>query len=144
MSLYSFKDQLVRTSVRTITLQIFELKNDEMYKLFHVVPYCSFYSSLACHLRDLWISIEKEIDQITPTDEHHVEVVIKQVEDANETLFYLQDLFTVLQKNCPSMAKMLANALLNYAYLPVVVQSLCIFNTKSKPLLSISSCIYTL
>ena len=96
MSLYSFRDQLVKTSVRTITLQIFELKNDEMYKLFHVVPYCSFYSSLACHLRDLWIGIEKEIDQITPTDEHHVDVVIKQVEDANETLFYLQDLFTVL------------------------------------------------
>ena len=42
------------------------------------------------------------------------------------------------------MAKMLANALLNYAYLPVVVQSLCIVNPKIKPLLSISSCIYIL
>ena len=69
---------------------------------------------------------------------------MKQVEDANETLYYLQDLFVVLQKNCPSMAKMLANALLNYAYLPVVVQSLCVFNPKSKPLLSIGSCIYIL
>ena len=46
---------------------------------------------------------------------------MKIVEDANETLFYIQDLFTVLQKNSPSMSKMLANALLNYSYLPVVV-----------------------
>ena len=88
------------------------------------------------------MSIEKEIDQITPTGEKHVDIVMKQVEDANETLFYIQDLFTVLQRNCPSVARMLANALLNYAYLPVVVQSLCVF--KYKPLLSISSCLYIL
>ena len=69
---------------------------------------------------------------------------MKIVEDANETLFYIQDLFTVLQKNSPSMSKMLADALLNYAYLPVVVQSLCVFKYKQKPLLSISSCIYIL
>ena len=82
--------------MRTITLQIFELKNEDMYKLFHVVPFCAFYSNLACHLRDLWISIEKEIDQITPLDDVHVDIVMKIVEDANETLFYIQDMFTVL------------------------------------------------
>jgi hypothetical protein len=37
---------------------------------------------------------------------------------------------------------MLANALLNYAYLPVVVQSLCVL--KLKPHLQISSCLYIL
>ena len=68
-TLYNSKEQLVRTSVRTITLQIFELKNEEMYKLFHVVPFCAFYSNLACHLRDLWINIEKEIDQVTDTED---------------------------------------------------------------------------
>ena len=89
MTLYNSREQLVRTSVRTITLQVFELKNEDMYKLFHVVPFCTFYPNLACHLRELWMSIEKDIDQITPAEESHVDAVMKQVEDANETLFYI-------------------------------------------------------
>lgn len=37
---------------------------------------------------------------------------------------------------------MLTNALLHYAYLPTVVQSLCVL--KSKPQLSLNTCIYVL
>lgn len=93
MSLYNSKEQLVRTSVRSITLSIFELNNSDMQALFPLLPFSAFYANLACHLRDIWIEIETRIERITNKDENkHMEAVIKQVEDANETLFYIQDL----------------------------------------------------
>ena len=57
-TLYNSKEQLVRTSVRSITLTIFELENADMQDLFHRLPFAAFYANLACHLRDLWIGIE--------------------------------------------------------------------------------------
>ena len=64
-----------------------------MQDLFYLLPFSAFYANLACHLRDIWINIEAMIDKITPQDEgKFMEAVMKQTDDANETLFYIQDL----------------------------------------------------
>ena len=64
-----------------------------MQGMFHLLPFAAFYANLACHLRDLWLQIEIKIELITNEDEgRHMEGVIKESEDANETLFYIQDL----------------------------------------------------
>lgn len=58
-------------------------------------------------------------------------------EDANETLFYLQDIFA---SGDDRVNRMLGNALLHYCFLPVVVRSLCAL----KPILSMNTCLYVL
>ena len=68
--------------------------------------------------------------------------VIKQVEDVNETLFYLHDLLEITKETNPKVHHQLVNAMLNYAYFPTVIQSLC--SLKLKPQLSISTCLYIL
>ena len=61
-----------------------------MQSMFHLLPFAAFYANLACHLRDLWLQIEVKIEMITNEDEgKHMEGVIKESEDANETLFYI-------------------------------------------------------
>ena len=58
---------------------------------------------------------------MSATDEgKHMEAVIKQAEDANETLFYMQDLLSITKQTNPKVHKQLKNALLNYAYYPTV------------------------
>jgi hypothetical protein len=44
--------------------------------------------------------------------------MMSDAEDANETLFYIQDIFSSVD---PEINKMLCSALLHYAYLPTVV-----------------------
>ena len=70
LKLYNSREQLVRTSVRSITLSIFELDCPSMHQFLACLPFSAFYANLACHLRDLWIGIETHIEQITPTDEN--------------------------------------------------------------------------
>ena len=109
------------------------------------LPFAAFHANLACHLRDLWIEIESTIEMVTPDEQQgkkYMEMVIKQAEDANETLFYLQDLLETTNRNNPQIYGQLKNAILNYAYYPTVIQSLC--SLKLKPQLSISTCIYIL
>jgi hypothetical protein len=60
-----------------------------------------------------------------------MEGVIKESEDANETLFYIEDLLETTKVSNPKVHKQLKNALLNYAYYPTVIQSLC--SLKLKP-----------
>lgn len=45
---YNHREQMVRTSVRTITLKIYSLKNDKMHELFAGLPYCAYFACLAC------------------------------------------------------------------------------------------------
>ena len=63
--------------------------------------------------------------------EKQVDVLNRLVEDSNEVLFFVQDIFSSCKDTNRQMVKMMANAMLNYAYLPMVVQSLC--SLKLKP-----------
>ena len=52
---YNHKESMVRTSVRTITLTIYSIRNDKMKELFVGLPYCSYFACIACQLRDSWV-----------------------------------------------------------------------------------------
>ncbi len=67
---------------------------------------------------------------------------IKESEDAIQTLFYIQALLDTTKESNPKVYKQLKNALLNYAYYPIVIQSLC--SLKLKPQLSIQASLYIL
>lgn len=138
---YNHKEQLVRTSVRTITLTIYSIANAEMQELFDLVPHATYNANLACHLRDTWITVDKKIEQIVD-EAKGVDDIMKQAEDMNEILLYFQDIYCLCEETNPKICKLLTNALLNYAYLPVLVQSLCVLTIK--PSLQISTCLYIL
>lgn len=76
------------------------------------------------------------------TIEKHVDILHKNTEDANEILFFVQDIFALCRTSNNKIAAMMANALLNYGYLPVIVRSLC--SMKLKPFLQLSTCLYIL
>ena len=71
--------------------------------------------------------------------------MMSDAEDANETLLYIQDIF---QSGDLNINRMLANALLHYAYLPALVRSLCTISSSrsSQPTVSLSlnTCLYVL
>ena len=46
---------------------------------------------------------------------------MKQVEDVNETLYYVEDLLEVTHRKNPKVYAQLKNAMLNYAYYPTIV-----------------------
>lgn len=56
-----------------------------------------------------------------------IDLMMNDAEDTNETLFYVQDIFESGQED---LNKMLTNALLHYAFLPTVAQSLCVLKHK--------------
>jgi hypothetical protein len=47
-----------------------------------------------------------------------IDIMMSDAEDANETLFYIQDIF---QSNDSNITSILTNSLLHYAYYPVLV-----------------------
>ena len=65
--------------------------------------------------------------------------MMNNTEDSNESLFYIQD---ILSSGDENINRMLTNALLHYAYLPLIVRSLC--SMKKKPILTLNTCIYVL
>jgi protein CLEC16A len=65
---FNHKEQLVRTSVQSIALTLFNIRNPEMQSLFSVLPFCQFYANVACRLRDIWQQMDFTIEQIASLD----------------------------------------------------------------------------
>lgn len=76
---------------------------------------------------------------MTESSPRQIDLMMNATEDSNETLFYIQD---VLSSGDENINRMLRNALLHYAYLPLVVRSLC--SMRLKPVLTINTCLYVL
>merc|ERR1719380_519720 len=57
---FSHRDQMVRTAVRTITLQVYRVE-DEAMRRFVLRHAASSYAQLACHLRDLWVRLDADV-----------------------------------------------------------------------------------
>ena len=67
---YNHKEVMVRTSVRTITLKVYQLfagkgDNARMRDLFIGLPYCSYFAHVACQLRDTWLQVEQHVESLT-------------------------------------------------------------------------------
>jgi protein CLEC16A len=85
---YNHRETMVRTSVRTITLTIYSIKNPKMKELFVGLPYCSYFACIACQLRDIWALIDALV--ASPNiDSKQLDKLLSYTEDANETLFYI-------------------------------------------------------
>lgn len=87
-------------------------------------------------MRDLWLKVETAQKK----DSKNETGLFRLIDDSNEFLFYIQDLYDVLTYE--PYQQMLTSALLKIVYVPVVFQSLCVLNMKPK--MSIQTCIYVL
>jgi protein CLEC16A len=59
---FNHKDQLVRTSVQSIALTLFNIPNPEMQGLFTVLPFCQFFANVVCRLRSIWLQMDHNIE----------------------------------------------------------------------------------
>lgn len=119
------KDQLVRTSVRTISLTLLSV-DDQQDHLFAHMPQAHFFIQIAIQLRDQWLKVETALKKVDQNETG----VARLIEDSNEFLFYIQDLYDVLTYK--PYADMLTSALLKIVYAPMVLQSLCVMTMKPK------------
>ncbi len=122
---YNHSNHMIRTAIRTVTLKIFSIQNPQMQQLFSGLPYCSYFAHLACFLKEHWKRMDEHLMSMMADEKtvaKHCEGVVFETEDANEMLFYFEDL---LSQSSEEICTMLTNALLKYAYLPTVVKSLC-------------------
>jgi hypothetical protein len=129
--------------VGTIALTILSIDNKDMQELFTKVPFCSYFVNIASKLRDTWIQIDAGIEKLADPNDARFSQVLKCADDSNELLLYISDLFATCKETNSEVCNMLANALLNVAYLPVLVQSLCVLKIP-KPALHLSTCLYVL
>jgi hypothetical protein len=96
------------------------------------MPQAYFFITLACQLRESWLLVDLCIARHCSPQETQ-----QLVEEANEMLFYIQDIFDHLAE---SVYQVFADALLSVFYGPVVIQSLLAL----KPKLQIHSSLYIL
>lgn len=96
---------------------------------------------MAGHLTDIWWKIDKKVQSLT-CDEHEINQIFGWVEDSNEVLMYISDILAIDELN-PKIRDLLENSLMNFAYLPNLVNSLVILKSK-KPKMCLNTCIYIL
>ena len=87
-------------------------------------------------MRDSWLSIDRQL----ASDKRNIGQIRVEIEDANEMLFFIADVYSVVEH--PRYHHMLTSALIKLFYASVVVQSLAVFSLKPK--LSIQTALYVL
>lgn len=113
---FNHRDQMVRTSVRSITLQVYSI-DDQLVRRFvlrHAAE--SYFKELAYHLRDLWSRLDveasnaRDFEALKPTQREH--------ELQKDLLIYLSDMF---EQQVEELNEVLADRLLHCAMLPMLL-----------------------
>lgn len=118
VKLVGHDDQMVRTAVRTISLQAFRIEDPQVrtFVLNHAAN--DYFPELACALRDLWLRVDV-------TAAHATEQSKSKVHSANELqqdlLLYLAD---ILDLEIPELSEALEQNILEHAVNPVLVAAL--------------------
>lgn len=112
---FSHKDQMVRATVRTITLQVYRIEDRAMrsFVLRHAAE--SYFSQLAFHLRDLWLRFDAAVASASEED---LGAVMHDNELQQDLLIYLSDVFEL---GVTELNDVLADRLLNCVLLPVLL-----------------------
>lgn len=145
---FNHPDNLIKTSVRTITLQIltvYSLAEESVKDQFELsllsLPYVQFWGNLAMQLKEVWIKIDDKVQSLT-NDEVEIEQIFNWVEDQNETLMFVADIMEIPSLS-GSVKAVIMNSLLTIAYLPEIISSLVLINPKLKKR-SLNTCIFIL
>ncbi|CDW77693.1 UNKNOWN [Stylonychia lemnae] len=142
---YNHPEMMVRNAIRIIALTIFKLNEDSINTLLMDLPFCQYFANLSCYFRDKILDLDQSYasthspHQNKGKPQKNQELLSSSVEELQDMMEFFQEVFEVDNK---IVSDMLANCLLHYCYLPVVVGSLvCI---QQKPIISISTSQYVL
>merc|ERR1719193_764830 len=113
------RDQMVRTTVRTITLQVYRIDDQPMQRFVLRHASESYFSQLAFHLRDLWFRLDAAASG-AHTD-RDLQTVQREHELQQDLLIYLSDVFELKSEQ---LNEVLADRLLNCAMLPLLLTGL--------------------
>uniref|UniRef100_A0A7S1AZN9 FPL domain-containing protein n=1 Tax=Noctiluca scintillans TaxID=2966 RepID=A0A7S1AZN9_NOCSC len=115
---FSHRDQMVRATVRTITLQVYRITEPRMQRfvLRHAAE--SYFSQLAYHLRDVWLRLG---NAAAVANESDLTVVQHEIELQQDLLIYLSDVFEL---GVQALNEVLADRLLSGAMFPILLSGI--------------------
>ena len=128
IKIYNHKDSMVRNVVRNIIINILKIKYDKIEEHFCQLPSASYFPNLCCHLRDICIKFQEEIDKNGKYDDYF--------DDILEDLIFIDDIFNLeLEK----INFILLNSLFYYFILPTLCGS---FDCKKKSKIDIDTSLF--
>jgi len=107
---FCHKDQMVRATVRTITLQVYRVEDPVMQRMVHRHAAQSYFCQLAYHLRDLWLRLD------TAFAASDLPAAQRENELQQDLLMYLSDVFAL---EVVELNELLADRLLTCTMFPL-------------------------
>lgn len=118
---FGHRDQMVRAAARTITLQVYRIKDGPMqqFVLRHAAE--EYFGLLALHLRDLWLRLDVAVGSMTRSGERELASLQSDCETQQDLQIYLSDVFEL---EVSALNEVLADRLLNCVLLPVLLSGI--------------------
>ena len=88
------------------------------------MPCIQYFGNLALQLRERWTKLDQKVQSLT-CDEHEINQIFGWIEDQKDVLEYIADIL-VIENLDQKIKDTIMLSLLNFAYLPTLVNSLVI------------------
>jgi hypothetical protein len=123
MRFYNHPEGMVRTTVRNIILSVLKLceGNEKLYSYSTNFPFVVYFVHFSLYLRDTWVKIDKEIENVKKNNNMRVVNLKSYFEDHLDLLLYIDDIFKL---NLNKLSDIFSNTLLNYAIFPCLLSSI--------------------
>ena len=115
IKLYNHRDSMIRNVVRNIVLNILKIKGANLQKHFIELPSISYLANLACHLRDMCIKIDEEVEN------KNINNLPYLFDDLIDEATYIDDL---LNLNLNKINYIIINSIFYYFIIPVLCGAL--------------------
>ena len=113
--LYNHRDSMIRNVVRNIILNILKIKGVNLQEHFTELPSVSYLANLACHLRDICIKINNDVENKNCNNLQYL------YDDLIDEATYIDDL---LNLNLNKINYIIINCMFYYFILPVICGAL--------------------
>ena len=115
IKLYNHRDSMIRNVVRNIILNILKIKGVNLQEHFTELPSISYLANLACHLRDICIKINNDVENKNCNNLQYL------YDDLIDEATYIDDL---LNLNLNKINYIIINCMFYYFILPVICGAL--------------------
>ena len=115
IKLYNHRDSMIRNVVRNIVLNILKIKGVNLQEHFIELPSISYLANLACHLRDMCIKIDEEVE------DKNINNLPYLFDDLIDEATYIDDL---LNLNLNKINYIIINSIFYYFIIPVLCGAL--------------------
>ena len=115
IKLYNHRDSMIRNVVRNIVLNILKIKGANLQEHFIELPSISYLANLACHLRDMCIKIDEEVEN------KNINNLPYLFDDLIDEATYIDDL---LNLNLNKINYIIINSVFYYFIIPVLCGAL--------------------